>query len=238
MSWLDGLKIAFDTETTGVHTDWDRIVTATVLVVDGASIEEHAWIVKPGRPIPAGATAVHGITDEFAAEHGRAPAEAVAEIVDAIGKHWSPDVPLIAYNASFDLSLLDAERQRHHGQRLDVAGPVIDPLVLDKAVDPYRKGSRKLGDTCLHYGVQLDNAHTSSDDALAAAHLAYKIPRRYPRIGDLDLATLHARQVEWHERQRASLESYLRRVKRQAGATPDEVAAVVCDRGWPVRTAP
>lgn len=238
MTWRDGPMLAFDLETTGVDTTTARIVTATVLLIDGPHIQAHNWLLNPGVPIPAEATAVHGITDKVAAEQGTDPTVGVAEIAETIGKHWSPTLPLVAFNASYDLSLLDAELLRHCGERLTISGPVLDPYVIDKAVDPYRKGKRRLSDQCLHYGVQLDHAHTSSDDALAAARLAWKLAQRFSGIGDLDLATLHARQADWHARQATSLEAYLRREKRRAGATPTEIAAVVCDRGWPTRSTP
>lgn len=236
MTWINGPWLAFDTETTGVDTAAARIVTATVLLIDGSEITAHNWLINPGVPIPTEATDVHGITDAYAAEHGQDPATAVAELVDTLGKHWSADLPLVAMNAAFDLSLLDAERRRHHDLPLAITGPVLDPYVIDKAVDPYRKGRRRLGDLCLHYGVQLDNAHTSSDDALAAARLVWKLARQWPQIGVADLAVLHERQTAWHEQQAASLEEYLRRVKRRDGATPAEIEAVRVDRGWPVRS--
>ena len=37
-------------------------------------------------------------------------------------------------------------------------GCVVDTFVLDKAVDTYRKGSRKLIDVARHYGVELTEA--------------------------------------------------------------------------------
>ena len=236
MGWHNGPLLAFDLETTGVDTTTARIVTATALLIDGSEIEAHNWLVNPGVRIPAEATAVHGITDAYAAEHGQPAPAAVGEIAETLAKHWTEHTPLVAMNATYDLSLLDAELARHRGDRLTISGPVLDPFVIDKAVDPYRKGKRNLGALCLHYGVQLDNAHTSSDDALAAARVLWKLAQRHPEIGDVDLATLHTRQVAWHARQAASLEHYLRRVKKQDGATPDEIAAVVCDRGWPVRS--
>ena len=235
MTWADGPMAAFDLETTSAQPLEARIVTATVLLIDGANITEHAWIANPGVPIPAEATAVHGITDEFVTEHGKPPADVASEIAATLAAEWAMGVPVVAFNAFYDLTVMAAESARHGCPPFTIGGPVVDPYVIDKAVDPYRKGKRRLGDQCLHYGIQLDNAHTSSDDALAAARLAYKLARRYPEIGDLDLATLHERQVEWHAAQAESLERYLRRQKAAAGATPDEIEAVRCERDWPIR---
>lgn len=237
MSWAAGPLCAFDLETTSPDPATARIVTATVLRIDGNHVDEFAWIADPGVDIPAEASAVHGITSEWAREHGQPAVDVVIGVRIALAKAWAEDVPLVIFNAAYDLTVMAAEVQRYRLRpEFTVDGPVIDPYVIDKAVDPYRRGSRRLGDQCLHYGIQLDNAHTSSDDALAAARLAWKIARRYPEVGDLDLATLHTRQADWHARQAASLQEYLRRQKRQAGATSDEIAAVVCNPGWPLRS--
>ena len=55
----------FDLETTGVNITTDRIVEISILKVfpDGKE-EKKTWLVNPEMPIPAQATAVHGISDE------------------------------------------------------------------------------------------------------------------------------------------------------------------------------
>lgn len=61
-------------------------------------------------------------------------------------------------NARYDLSLLDRECRRYAVESIsellgDAPAPVIDPLVIDKHVDKYRKGKRALHALCAHYGV-------------------------------------------------------------------------------------
>jgi len=243
MTWADGPWLALDTETTGVVTATDRVVTATVLLISEvdpatsrSTIDAHNWLIDPGVEIPAAATAVHGITTEYAREHGQAPGDAIAEIVDVLGKYWAPDLPAVAFNASFDLGILDAEAHRHLGRGLALGGPVVDPLVMDRAVDRYRKGGHKLDACCRVYGVQLDNAHTSSDDALAAARVAWHIANRYPEIGRQTLQQLQVWQAEQHAVWAAGFEDWLVKQKRRANATPDEIEAVRVERGWPVRS--
>jgi DNA polymerase-3 subunit epsilon len=241
--WTAGPWLAFDLETTGVDVTRDRIVTATLLLISRpdpetrrAEIEAHNWLVDPGIEIPAGATAVHNITTEYAREHGQEASAAVTEITSTLIKHWAPGVPLVVMNAAYDLTLLHHELVRHchdeglHGAVGPIDGhtrPVLDPRVLDKAVDPYRKGGRRLDALCRHYGVQLDNAHTSHDDALAACRVVYMIARRYPEIGSVPLDVLHQRQVAWHDEQAVSLQAYFDRKGQQERV----------DRGWPLRRA-
>ncbi len=82
---------------------------------------------------------------------------------------------------------------------------VIDPLVLDKALDRYRRGSRKLADVCAHYGITLDNAHDASADTLAAIALARALARAYPQIARMTPQELHEFQVKAKAEQAASL---------------------------------
>jgi DNA polymerase-3 subunit epsilon len=231
LTWADGPWVSFDTETTGVDTDNDRIVTATVIIrTPGHDLQVRSWLADPGVEIPEGAAAVHGITTEQAREHGRPAAEVIAEIARVLLEHWGPGRPLIGYNVGFDLSILAAELGRHHNRTLPIAGPVVDPLVIDRKVDKYRRGSRKLVDVCRHYGIKLtdEDAHSADADALAAARLAWKIARAYPeQIGSAALTDLHAQQIGWHREWADGFGAYL-----TSKGKPDDV-----QREWPMRGA-
>jgi len=176
MSWYAERLAAFDIETTGVDPECDRIVTAAVSLVGGGQPAEHlSWLVDPGIEIPSDASAVHGITTERARAEGRIAGEAVDEITTVLADQLRQGVPIVAFNARFDLTILDREASRAGvAPLLDrVGGPdgllVVDPLILDKHFDRFRRGKRTLGTVCAHYGVALDEAHAANDDALAAA---------------------------------------------------------------------
>ena len=235
MSWHQRRLAAFDLETTGIDSESDRIVTAAVSVVgDGLPPVFHAWLLDPGVEIPAGASAVHGITTERARAEGRPPREAIEEIVAALAEQLRQGVPVVAFNARFDLTCLDREARRNGIAPLadrvgGAAGMlVVDPFVLDKQVDRFRKGKRTLGAVCAHYNVPLDEAHASHADALAAARVAWRLGQAFEELRALDLPTLHARQVAWAAEQAASFEDYLRRNGR------DERI----ERDWPVVPLP
>jgi DNA polymerase III subunit epsilon len=222
MTWHTGRLAAFDIETTGIDPEHDRIVTAAVSFV-GASVESshHAWLVDPGIEIPAGASAVHGITTEQARAEGADPRHAVEEITSILAAHVRQGSPIVAFNARFDLTILDREARRHDIVPLveRVGGSdgliVVDPFVLDKQLDRYRPGKRTLEAVCAHYGVRLDQAHAANADALAAARVAYRLATRASELRDVELRSLHAHQVAWAAEQAASLQAYFEGLGRQ-----------------------
>jgi DNA polymerase-3 subunit epsilon len=221
MTWHTQPMAAFDVETTGLDLDQDRIVTASLWRIDPAARTKDVttWLVDPGVDIPRAATDIHGITTEHAREHGRPAAEAVPEIGEALEKAIADGMPIVIYNAPYDLGLLSAELERHgSGVRFDGRLRVLDPLVLDKRVDTFRRGSRKLVDVCAHHGVHLDSeqAHGAAADALAAARLAWKLAVAYPELAAMGIDELHAAQADWKAEQAASFQEYLRRKDPEA----------------------
>lgn len=235
MSWHARRLAAFDIETTGVDPQSDRIVTAAVsLVGGGLPTVSHAWLVDPGVEIPAGASAVHGISTAHARAEGQAPAAAVEAITALLAAQLTRGVPVIAFNARFDLTLLDREARRHGVRPLvdRVGGPsgmlVVDPHVLDKHYDRDREGGRTLGAVCALYRVPLTDAHAADADALAAARVAYRLAQRLPELAATDLRMLHHQQIGWAAEQAASLEDHFREQGR----------AERIERAWPVVPEP
>ncbi|MGP2440627.1 3'-5' exonuclease [Streptomyces sp. JW3] len=235
MGWHRELLVGFDLETTGTDPREARIVTGAVIEVRaGEPLGRREWLADPGVEIPAGAVAVHGISTERAVAEGR-PADQVADaLADVLVSYWKTGVPVVAYNAAFDLTLLTAELHRYGLPSLpDRLGgldpaPVIDPYTIDRSVDRYRRGKRNLEAVCAEYGVPLDTAHDALSDALAAARLACAIAGRHPKVAALAPAELHRRQIEWYAEWAADFQNFLRR-KGDATAVVDGV--------WPVRAA-
>jgi DNA polymerase-3 subunit epsilon len=210
--WADTLAV-FDLETTGIDVDTCRIVTAHVGVIGprGEVVEQRQWLVDPGIEIPTAATLIHGVTTERARLEGLAAAQAVAEIIDALRDAAGRGLPIVAYNAAYDLSLLRYEAERYGHEPFRGPGWVIDPLVIDKAVDRFRRGKRTLTAACEHYGVELLAAHDAGADAIAAGRVAQAIARAFPEVAEYALAELHARQVGWSREQAESYQDWRRR---------------------------
>ncbi|AEW97657.1 MULTISPECIES: exonuclease domain-containing protein [Streptomycetaceae] len=233
-SWFDGPLAAFDTETTGVDVERDRIVTAALVVQErpGATPWSRRWLISPGVPVPEAATAVHGLSDGYVARHGVPPGPAVEAIARALAGGPGAGLPLVVMNAPFDLTLLDRELHRHRGTGLDGYWSqeplcVLDPRVLDKHADRYRKGRRTLSDLCAHYDVALTDAHDAAADALAALEVTRAIGRRFADggVGGMTPAELHVRQALWHAAQARGLQAWFAR-----NGSPER-----CDPAWPLR---
>lgn len=232
MSWHLGRLAGFDLETTGIDVESDRIVTACVVGCgDGQPVTPRTWLADPGIDIPAEATAVHGISTEKARTDGRPAADVVEEIVHALAAAVDAGSPVVIMNAPYDLTLLDREARRHGVTPLtDLVGDelrVIDPRVMDKAVDPYRKGRRTLTDLCSYYGLRLDAAHTADADALAACRVAWALAEKWPQLRGTALDELHTVQQQWAQQQATSYASYLARTPGR------EHEAASVQTGWP-----
>lgn len=224
--WWTTLGV-FDLETTGIDVRTSRIVSAHVgiLDADGEILRSRDWLADPGIEIPEQATAVHGITTERARAEGRPSAEVVAAILHELAMLFDAGIPVVIYNAPYDLSLLAAEARRHGLVPLENPGPIIDPLVIDRAVDRYRRGKRTLAAAAGFYGVDLVSAHEASSDAIAAGRVAQAIARTYAEALDVAAEHLHGLQIDWCRTQAESFQEYMRRTR-----DPDFVSI----GSWPV----
>lgn len=214
--------LAFDLETTGPDPRTAHVVTSALIAIDGPQKVARGWLADPGVEIPPGATAVHGVTTEHARENGRPHAEVVAETVEGIRAGWREGRTLVVFNAAYDLTIL-----RRWDPSFEVTGPVMDPFVVDRATDPYRRGKRTLGALCAHHGVRLDDAHEAAADALAAARLAWKFLGEHPDLGRSGWHALNARQTQWHEERQRDFAAYLAR----SGKDNSDVNTM-----WPIAT--
>jgi DNA polymerase-3 subunit epsilon len=213
MTWHEGSFIAFDTETTGVDTSTARIVQAAVLLIepDGKILAEMTCLCNPEEPIPAAASQIHGITDDrvCSALKSAATVGIISHVLHSFGA--MDGVPVVIYNTPYDAGLLRAETIRCKLQQAAANWDTclapfqyfLDPLCIDREVDRYRRGSRKLEAVAAFYGVKVDGAHDARSDAMAAAAIMRKILERYPELKKFTLAELQERQrwafAQWRE---------------------------------------
>jgi DNA polymerase III epsilon subunit family exonuclease len=153
-----------DVETTGTDPETDEIVSLAVVRLDPDGVETArlATLVRPSRPIPVEATAVHGITDADVAD-----APALGEIAPRLLELLDGAV-FAAHNAAFDLQMLQ------HG--LATEGIVYRPARVACTLDAFRlleplAPSHRLEAICARHGIQLEDAHEALGDVVATAAL-------------------------------------------------------------------
>lgn len=225
--WAKQIAV-FDLETTGLDLTDARIVTACAVELDSSGNvvgTNSEWLANPGIEIPTQASDVHGVTTEIAVRDGRPADVVVGELLSTLRDFFARGLPVVAYNAPYDFTILHYEAIRHGLEPLKL-GAVIDPLVIDRFKDKYRKGKRRLENAAEFYQVPLDDAHNATADAIAAGRVAQAIARRWASELPDTASGLHDAQVEWSAILDADFESYMRR-----SVNPDFTAT----RGWPLK---
>ena len=149
-----------DFETTGLQAGPDRVVEVSVVRIDPGERPRLVLdtLVNPERPVAA--TEIHGITDR-AVRH----APTFRDVLGPMNAAMSGCV-VAAYNAYFDMRFFRSE-----AQRAGEAGEV--PFFCLMYLRPMLGlGARcRLELACQAHGIPLRDAHRTSADAMAAAHL-------------------------------------------------------------------
>jgi DNA polymerase-3 subunit epsilon len=168
---LIGTIQTLDTETTGMSPDYGHalVEVARVALVDGKLGETWSSLVKPGRPIPPDASAVHGITDDMVREAPEPGTVAVA-LRGACGTQ-----PVALHNAPFDLPFLQALMRGGGIERL--WNPVIDTLGLARGL--FGSGSNSLGALAERFQLPRETSHRALGDARTTARLLVRLAERW-----------------------------------------------------------
>ena len=153
-----------DVETTGTSVEADEIVSLAVLRLDadGRELDRFASLVRPAGPIPAEATAVHGI-DDAAVRGAPTFVELAAEL-----RALLEGAVFVAHNADFDLPLVQHAFARAGARYLPIG--VACTLDAFRLLEPTER-SHRLESICERHGIELDDAHDARDDALATVEL-------------------------------------------------------------------
>jgi len=227
MGWAEGPLIGFDLETTGVDPYSDLPVQVALVRWEPYRRPcRNVFIVDPGREIPAGAQAIHGISTERARREGCSLAEAAGLVHTGLRRAQADQVPVVAMNASFDVTIV-TRLFRSFGLKPLAWQALVDPLVIDRQVDRYRSGKRRLDALCRTYGVMLASAHDAGSDADATVAIAREIAGRYPEIAACEIGRLTRLEVGWHRAWAIEYDSWCRDNGRP-GLAPE-------DFSWPLR---
>jgi DNA polymerase-3 subunit epsilon len=255
MSWFYDAQVLFDLETDSLDPDGGQIIQGAVVLIPKMTEvgvprrpQVYEYLIAPEREIPQTATDVHGITTDYAREHGLPPAEGIERMTSMLAVLMGGGATLVGMNVPFDLTYLDRSCRQLGLRTLDerLPGgikPVVDVLVVDKEMSR-RKGKRNLGAQCEHYGVKIDGAHDAVADALAAGRVAWALCKHFPKIRDAKAEDLHDWQIDWKAKQSKSFASWLRReAALVAMSDPAESQRKLADADgirpeWPVIPCP
>lgn len=198
--WSEGTFCLFDLETTDADPKTARMVQASFVVQnpDGSAGKgSYTTLVNPGVPISEEAVAVHGITQARAERDGAPPEAVLVELTKRFQRAAEKGYPVVIFQLPFDWPIYEAECARY-----DIGGPVtrplfVDPLLIDRKVDKYRKGSRTLGSMVRHYLGHEFEAHDAWADALEMGHLLREMVRRHKVLQQPTLEELQDLQRAW-----------------------------------------
>ena len=159
--------IAFDLETTGTKPREDMIVEiGAVLFHGGQAVKGYGTLIDPGRPIPADASEVNGITDGMVRGKPR-----IAEILSDFAA-FCGDLPLVAHNAPFDYKFLLEDITLH--QSAAPKGLILDTLPLSRLVFPGLVNYR-LWTLVRHFRFPSGTFHRAEEDSAYCGMLFAKI---------------------------------------------------------------
>lgn len=214
-SWCDGPIAGLDFETTGTDPLTARPVSVALIVDGDDTYPRIHRLIQCGVPVPPEASAVHGITDARLLEEGADAKLIIAGVLGMLEVLAADGIPVVIMNACFDWPLLAWEAERH-GLRVPDGVHLLDPGVIDRYFDKYRRGSRKLADLAEHYDVALTDAHDAAADVVAAIAVARAIARRYPAVKLAKLADLQHAQRSWFETWKNGINAYWARTGNTA----------------------
>ena len=155
--------VAIDVETTGLDPRREALVAVAAMpFVRGEARAAFVTLVSPGRPIPPGATAVHGIRDEDVAK-----APGVAEVLERLDTACAGRI-VVGHDVAFDLAVVGAARAAHGLPPWPVVA--LCTRRLTRAAQPHVRDSR-LETVAATLGLSTAGRHTADGDARMAGEI-------------------------------------------------------------------
>jgi DNA polymerase III subunit epsilon len=160
-SALPSRFVVLDIETTGLDAAKHEIIEIGALKVSKDSINHPAIcsLIKPTGKLPKKITELTGITMELLEEKGEPLEAAIKEFIE-----FAEDLPLVAFNAEFDMAFLQAAAKQHS---LFISNKSICALKMARRAWPGRK-SYKLSDLARDGGLSNENSHRALGDCKRA----------------------------------------------------------------------
>ncbi len=148
--------VVIDVETTGLKPADCRICeVGAIRLVAGKETDRFHSMIHPGVPMPPDATRINKITDDMLKD-----APGFEKIAPDLRKFMSGSI-LVAQNAEFDVSFLNAEFLRAGMTKL--AMPALDTILLARKVKPGLP-TYNLDNLAYHFKVKFNERHRSIGD--------------------------------------------------------------------------
>ena len=188
---LAELKFAcLDTETTGLSPNGGGKICEIAVSIsqNGRMVEEFSTLINPGIPMSPEVIAIHGITNEMVKE-----APTFEQILPRLLGLFDGCV-LVAHNADFDMSFLQAEFESC-GMHLPPY-PVVDTLKLARKSGRFERN--RLGLIAQELGISSEGWHRAMADTKMAEQIFYYFLTTLSKYGVHTLEQLNQfQQKRW-----------------------------------------
>lgn len=213
----------FDLETTGFVGSKDHVVQYSFQLWNAVEcLTDETHLCDPGVPIEN--SEIHGVTDEIVAG-AVSERDALISIDSLFRACFQNHIPVVIMNAAFDVTFYRDALRHHYEIEPTSDFLIVDPMVIDKQMDKWRPGKRKLIDLCKTYGVGISEGfHDAWVDVRASIKLARIMLTKFGLDGGF--AKLHSAQVMWYYQQQKSLYEYF--------VSTDNEAQHTVGVGWPI----
>lgn len=161
--------VVLDTETTGFYYGGDDeiIELAAEKIVNGEVVDTFHRLIRPTRPIPFEATAIHGLDDDFVHANG----VWAEEVFPPFGE-FITDAVLVGHNIrKFDYPFIAS-----HYLKLGLPVPkndLLDTLDLSRAL--LKLPNHKLGTIATHFNISISGAHRAAADVAMTRQILLKL---------------------------------------------------------------
>ena len=166
-SYLGGeVFTAFDTETTGLSSKYEKIIEIGAVKFDkNGIIDTYSVLINPEKTISSEITRITGITNEMVAD-----CKTFSEITPSF-LNFINETKLVAHNAKFDIGFVNAELEKTPYNNLRKSQcNAVDTVKVTQKVFPALP-CYKLQELAKHFNIKVDAAHRAYDDARVCMEL-------------------------------------------------------------------
>lgn len=182
--------VVLDSETTGLDTRRDRLITiGAIAVIDGDILLDDAFEVMCKLDYNRASVTVHGITRDETRDALDEP-EAISRFLD-----YLKDGVIVGHHIGHDIQALNVAYERHAGftlrnQSLDTMDLALHLNDDGAFVNQTMAKGFDLDGLCDMFGIPPHDRHTAGGDAFITAHVFVRLLRAARRVGRRTLGTL------------------------------------------------